>query len=198
MTTREKITEAALELFSRRGYDGVSVRDIAKAVGIRESSLYNHFPGKRAIFDTIVDACIRHAQAYFQESGLPFSPGDDAAPYQGTGLEPLQALIERTFRYFFDDPWNVRFRQLLLISQFADARCQTIYRQLYRDRFIQVQAAIFSQLMDAGEIRREDPVAVATEFHSAIFLLLHTCGSLEEARPAIRTHVEQFCKNYRP
>ena len=43
MTTKEKITETALDLFSQRGYDGVSVRDIARAVGIRESSIYNHF-----------------------------------------------------------------------------------------------------------------------------------------------------------
>lgn len=41
MTTKEKIVETALDLFSQRGYDGVSVRDIARAVGIRESSLYN-------------------------------------------------------------------------------------------------------------------------------------------------------------
>ena len=50
MTTKEKILDTALELFSRQGYDGASVRAIARAVGIRESSLYNHFPSKRAVF----------------------------------------------------------------------------------------------------------------------------------------------------
>ena len=39
MTTKEKILDTALELFSRQGYDGASVRDIARAVGIRESSM---------------------------------------------------------------------------------------------------------------------------------------------------------------
>ena len=37
--TRQKILEAALGLFSVHGYDGVSVRDIAGAVGIKDSSL---------------------------------------------------------------------------------------------------------------------------------------------------------------
>ena len=50
--------------------------------------------------------------------------------------------------------------------------------------------------MDAGELRREDPLAVAAEFHGPMFMLIHTCGSFAEARPLIRAHVEQFRKNY--
>lgn len=196
MTTKEKIVEIALELFSQRGYDGVSVRDIAQAVGIRESSLYNHFKNKRAIFDSIVDLCVQQSEAYFRQSALPFAAGDDASVYQGIGIEQLQELIERTFRFFFDDPWNARFRRLLLLSQYADPRCRDIYRQLYRDRCIQVQAYIFAALMDTGEIRREDPAAVAAEFHGPMFMLIHTCDSFAEAQAAIRTHVEQFRKNY--
>ena len=196
MTTKEKITETALELFSRRGYDGVSVRDIARAVGIRESSLYNHFESKRAIFDGIVDFCVQQSEVYFRQSSLPFAEGDDTSVYQGIGLDRLQELIERTFRFFFDDPWNVRFRRLLLLSQYADSRCRDIYRQLYRDKCVQMQAYIFSALMDAGEIRREDPLTVAAEFQGPMFMWIHTCDSFEEARPLIRAHVEQFRRNY--
>ena len=127
MTTKEKILDTALELFSRHGYDGVSVRDIARAVGIRESSLYNHFPSKRALFDGIVDFCVQQAELYFRGSGLPFDQGDDTSLYQGIPAERLHALIERTFRYFFDDPWNARFRRLLLLSQFTEPRCRDIY-----------------------------------------------------------------------
>ena len=162
----------------------------------RESSLYNHFPSKQAIFDGIVEQCLRQAEDYFQAGGLPFDVGDDLSCYRGIGLEQLQTLIEKTFRFFFDDPQNVRFRRLLLVSQFADSRCRDLYRALYRDKCIQVQAYIFSQLMEAGEMRREDPEAVAAEFHGPLFLLLHTCDSFAEAGPAIRAHVEQFRKNY--
>ncbi len=196
MTTKEKITETALDLFSQRGYDGVSVRDIARAVGIRESSIYNHFQSKRAVFDAIVDLCVQQSERYFREGGLPYDAGDDASVYAGIGMEDLQELIERTFRFFFDDPWNARFRRLLLLSQYADPRCRDIYRRLYRDKCVRVQAYIFAALMDAGELRREDPPAVAAEFHGPMFMLIHTCDSFEEARPFIRTHVEQFRKNY--
>ena len=42
--TKQKILDKALALFSSRGYDAVSVGEIAQAVGIKAPSLYNHFP----------------------------------------------------------------------------------------------------------------------------------------------------------
>ena len=52
--TKQKILEKALELFSSKGYDAVSVGEIGKAVGIKAPSLYNHYPSKQAIFDALV------------------------------------------------------------------------------------------------------------------------------------------------
>ena len=52
--TRELIMATALELFSKKGYAAVSMRDISGAVGIRPSSLYYHFKSKQDIFDAVV------------------------------------------------------------------------------------------------------------------------------------------------
>lgn len=51
--TKEKIILSAIVLFSDRGYDNVSMRDIAAEVGIKASSIYNHFPSKRDILKSI-------------------------------------------------------------------------------------------------------------------------------------------------
>ena len=53
-TTRERILNEALDLFAHSGYGGASMRELARRVGIRESSLYNHFSGKAAILEVIV------------------------------------------------------------------------------------------------------------------------------------------------
>ena len=53
--TKQRILEKSLELFSTKGYDAVSVGEIAKAVGIKAPSLYNHFPSKQAIFGAILE-----------------------------------------------------------------------------------------------------------------------------------------------
>lgn len=51
--TREKIFEAARKLFSEKGYDGVSMEDIAQASGVRKSLIYYYFPGKEILFEEI-------------------------------------------------------------------------------------------------------------------------------------------------
>lgn len=43
METKELILKKALDMFAKSGYDSVSIRDIAKAVNIKESSIYYHF-----------------------------------------------------------------------------------------------------------------------------------------------------------
>ena len=54
--TRQAILDAALDLFADKGYFGTSLRDVASAVGVRESALYNYFAGKEALFDALLDA----------------------------------------------------------------------------------------------------------------------------------------------
>jgi AcrR family transcriptional regulator len=49
IVTQNQILNSASRLFARKGYDNVSMREIAKEVGIKESSIYNHFNSKKDI-----------------------------------------------------------------------------------------------------------------------------------------------------
>ena len=52
VATRAAIADAALQLFLVRGYDQVSVRDVADAADVAVTTLFQHFPGKEAlVFD---------------------------------------------------------------------------------------------------------------------------------------------------
>jgi len=53
--SRTAILEAALELFSHRGYGATSMRDIAGAAGVSTGSVYHHFTDKEAIFQTLLE-----------------------------------------------------------------------------------------------------------------------------------------------
>lgn len=194
--TRQKIMGAAMELFSQRGFEAVSVRDIAGAVGLRESSLYNHFRNKREIFDAIVDFSWKQAESYYREKNIPFTGTEDLTCFSERDFSRLSATILDTFRFFFADPWNVRFRRLLILSQFTDQRSAQIYRRLYRDIPLEIQEAVFAGLMAAGQFRQADPRAAALDFYGAVFLLLHTCESWEEAEPALLVHLRQFVDSY--
>lgn len=54
LTTKEKIFDVSLELFSQKGFTNTSIRQIAREVGIKESSIYNHYSSKQAILDDIL------------------------------------------------------------------------------------------------------------------------------------------------
>jgi AcrR family transcriptional regulator len=49
-STRDRVADIAASLFADRGFAGVSMRDIAEAVGIKAASLYNHYPDKEALY----------------------------------------------------------------------------------------------------------------------------------------------------
>src|ERR1700733_12422280 len=54
--TRQAIADAALRLFLERGYDEVSIRDIADAADVSTTTLFKHFTGKEAlVFDQDAD-----------------------------------------------------------------------------------------------------------------------------------------------
>jgi AcrR family transcriptional regulator len=60
---RARILDAALRVFSRRGYHGTSVDEIADASGTSKGGLYFHFPGKQALFLALLDWATKELQA---------------------------------------------------------------------------------------------------------------------------------------
>jgi AcrR family transcriptional regulator len=64
--TRERILDAALERFAAQGYAATSLRQIAQAVGIKESAIYAHFASKEAVFRILCEQMVTPA-ALIQE-----------------------------------------------------------------------------------------------------------------------------------
>lgn len=73
--SRDKILEAAFQLFIRNGYHGSSMRAIAKAAGLAPGSIYNHFEGKEDIFSQVL---LRHHPIHYVLPILEKSEGADA------------------------------------------------------------------------------------------------------------------------
>jgi len=53
--SRRQVLDAALRLFSRRGFRGTTVRDIADEARVSTGNVYHHFPDKESIFRTLLD-----------------------------------------------------------------------------------------------------------------------------------------------
>jgi AcrR family transcriptional regulator len=64
----EKALDAALRVFWREGYEGASLSDLTKAMGINRPSLYAAFGGKEALFRKALDRYVSSAACYVQEA----------------------------------------------------------------------------------------------------------------------------------
>lgn len=82
--SKQQILDAALKLFSHKGYGATSVRDIAEEAGLSKGNVYHHFPDKEAIFRALLDR-------YFQVMSQPEFPFNRALA-SGTFPENLENI----------------------------------------------------------------------------------------------------------
>jgi AcrR family transcriptional regulator len=57
--TAERILDAAEPLFAERGFEGASLREIARRAGLQQPGLYNHFANKQALYAAVLDRALQ-------------------------------------------------------------------------------------------------------------------------------------------
>ena len=199
--TKRKILDKALELFSARGYDAVSMGEIGEAVGIRAPSLYNHFPGKQAIFEAIVAAT---AAQYEEDTGRIDIHVQDAARDIPVFTEITEdALLEKVrqiFDYSLHNETISRFRRMMTHEQFRSPELAELYTRRYVERVTAYHAGIFRSLIAAGQLREEDPDALALLYAAPVITLIGICDRQpereDECREKLDAHVRLFFRTY--
>lgn len=69
--TRDRIRDIALDLFTNRGYDGTSLREIAERIGVTKSAVYYHFRTKEEILDSLVEDFLSRVDNVVEAVGPP-------------------------------------------------------------------------------------------------------------------------------
>ena len=195
--TRQKIIQQALELFATRGYDAVSVGDIAKAVGIKAPSLYNHFPSKQAIFDAIVEET---ALQYERDTGRIDIHVQDVAQdipvFTEISEDALFEKVRQIFLYSLRNETVSRFRRMMTIEQFRSPELSALYSRRYVERMVSYHAGIFRSLIASGELRAEDPDTMAMMYIAPVITLLGICDRQPEKEAEclarLEAHVRLF------
>lgn len=195
--TRQKILDKALELFASHGYDSVSMGDIARAVGIKAPSLYNHFPGKQAIFDAIVESTAAIYEADTDKINIHVqNVNRDIPGFTEITEDLLFERVRQIFEYSLHNETVSRFRRMMTIEQFRSPELASMYTERYVNRIVSYHAGIFRALADAGEIIAADPDALAMMYVSPILTLIGICDRQPEKEPecleALRRHVRLF------
>lgn len=202
MTTRERIIDESLTLFSEKGFSGVSVKKIAEAVGIKDSSLYKHFSSKQEIFDTILEEMTRRMDELTVVLHIADATKGDASPYfANLTIGELVELSKKVFLFYLKDEFAARFRRMLTIEQYHDSEISTLYKKIFTRDSIEYQTLLFSQLIQGGVFRKDDPELMAMNFYAPIFLLItrydNETEKEEEALEILEKHVREFSRIYK-
>jgi AcrR family transcriptional regulator len=186
--TRAAFMNAALELFSQKGYFGTSLRDIAKVVGVRESALYNHFSSKDQLFEALISAASEERIEQFHE--ITEGPVDDVRRL-------LETIVLRTLESFRQPRQEQLFRILMAdgIRLTRDGRLNLMER-LSAGQVLMRQ--LFVRLMREGHLRTADPDVLMLAFTGPMLVWrqLNAIGAdhsvLRAPAAFARGHVDQF------
>ncbi|MFX3616910.1 MAG: TetR/AcrR family transcriptional regulator [Sporolactobacillus sp.] len=164
MNTKQTIFDCALALFSQQGYNGVSMRDIARKVGIKGSSIYNHYTGKKAIMDDICQTFV-HTLTY---SRPPIAEIEDHLD-EKSAAEVFQSFI-LSYGQRIDQKWT-QMARLIFSEHFYNDTAGQIFHQELIEKNVAYYVSVLNLLEQKGKIKCRDKQLIAHLFNNEQLML---------------------------
>lgn len=163
INNKEKIEMTALELFAKYGFQAVSVRDICKPLGLRESAIYYHFLNKQGILDSLllrVDQLMVQMKAEFEVAFAKAAVVKE---------EAMCAVAFGMLQGYLLHPVVYKMIAMLTIERISNQTAQDTYQKLVFNLPLEQMEIVFSQMIDKGFIKSNAPEVLAQEYYSIIY-----------------------------
>ena len=188
MTTKEKIFEESLTLFSQNGYNGTSVDQIAERVGIKAPSLYKHYKGKEDILNAIIDAAEERYEEYFgSDKNIGKIPESKA--------EFIQMTLDKIL-FTMHDPLIGKIWRFLVQEQFRSERLAEITTRHQLDGIQRMYTKIIEEMMSKGIFKEDDPAQLAMELTAPVVLLISKADRQPQYDSEIIESIEKFIRHF--
>lgn len=180
MTTKEKIMDVALHMFSERGYEAVSIRDICGEVGIKESTLYYHFKNKMDILDSLMAKFKEHIEGLLIH--IDEMPSGKTKKKNAGSTDIIDSYMMDS--YLFDPFCNLMIR-LMMIEQFHNEEMRALYEKtMFTDPY-DIYLRVFRMLASQGAFSESQVDAIVRRYHAYMTMLTYRYllnGELTEER----------------
>lgn len=201
MDTKQRILLEALRLFSKRGYDAVSVEQIASAVGIKAPSLYKHYKSKKDIFDAIFEDTAKRYEEFIQTISIPVTDSkQDVVVFENITAEDLVQKVKSLIEYSLHDEYISKFRKMMTIEQFRSPELSKLYSDRYVNQIQNYHTDLFTKMIETGVLKKEDPCILAMVYDAPILVMLSECDrhpeKEEECIKKLEDHVRLFYRTY--
>lgn len=161
---KEEILIVALHLFTRDGYEAVSVSQIAGELDMTKGALYRHYKSKRDIFDSIVKRMEQQDSEQARENEVPEESIEKTPEeYQNVSFDDFVEYSKSMFEYWTEDDFASSFRKMLTIEQFRSEGMQKLYQQY----LVSGPAGYMKDLFKNMKIK--DPEENAVKFYANMF-----------------------------
>lgn len=181
MKTKEKIFDVSLDLFSKKGYDSVSLREIAEEVGIKKSSIYSHYPSKEAILMDIFNYMTR----LFEEDTLINSEDLNLSSNNEVLLENPELFYHKgseAIKKMLSEERNLKIWKLIFIQMTHNETIRAFFQNEILVKPLKFWEEFFTILKENGTIRKDlNPKLLAKEYYSfPIYLLIEICAKYDD------------------
>ena len=185
--TKDKILKHALKLFSSKGYKATTVRDIAGAIGIKQSALYNHFKNKDEILETLI--------SNLTSSAIVTIFDDKESQELHKQGKSLLMSIATTFKLISFDGQNEALFKLLMQEIYRNERIREIYNEYFYQENVKKLSGLFFAMMQDEMIKSSDPLLLANEFFSPLFFYQMQVSLLKLDKKSTSSVVSLFEKH---
>ena len=205
VSTKERILNVAIDLFAVKGFDAVSLREIADAAGVRKATLYYYFATK----DEILEKILKYVLEIWDQSKIgKWSDSDDAeAQIVSLGLDGFMAMASGVSSSWMEDPRMEKIMRIAFIELYHNDQIRNFLLAFFGDgpKFFESSFAI---MVKHKLIKPADPKVLTDEYMSFYmmalvdhFLLRYgTTGNsfTQEYSARIAEHNEYFKNTVRP
>ena len=186
-TSKEEILNAALVVFSQKGYEGALLRDISSLLGITKPALYKHYESKEALWNAMIDYVERYYSEHTRAASGTTVPDN---------WDEFRELSLRQIDFTLHDETVRRVRRLLTMEQFRNKRTADLATKHIVTDIETRYAEIFTGMMEKGLLETEAPELLAFRYTAPITMMIHMCDREPDREPEIikkiDAHIRQF------
>ena len=186
--TKDRILEAALEMFSQNGYEGTNIRELSASLGLVKSGVYKHYESKEAIWNALLDQMIAYYADHFGST--------EHLPPVPDSLEGLVTMTMHMMNITVHDEKIIMTRKVLTLEQYRDVRARELATKHFLTGLTEMFTHVFTGMMDKGLLRKDDPKMLAFAYTAPISALIHLCDREPERTEEAIKHVEEFSRHF--
>lgn len=164
MNNKENMLEVSLEMFSKRGFSSVSVRDICGELNLKESALYYHFKNKEDILNTLfqsVEELVDRMRTAFNQS---FEQVEKVSTIE------MQMVAKNFLASYYCENNVRRLISMLAIERLSNETANEKYQKLMYDMPLEQCENVFAQMSERGLINKLSSKVLAVEYLGIIVM----------------------------